>query len=229
MCSTFTPLPISRSPADRYAETDSRPATLHHLPAPAAKDLLTNLNPNSKEAAGALATVKLTLITRGVPTTCARIYRLPRKDLELRKEWLSLLPIPKAKTGQKPIIQKWPPPLPKDTPDHVRVARLAESLLNPEPIQLGHPDYPCVPDEEDLIGFVTTGNFNLGEGRATGIGCLLLEKIISPTAGTEQEQPADGSAPELENVPKVSEYTKTLCIIREAGQSIGRLARWEIV
>ncbi|KAJ9663097.1 Ribonucleases P/MRP protein subunit pop1 [Coniosporium apollinis] len=180
-------------------------------------------------AAGALATVKLTLITRGVPTTCARIYRLPKSDLGLRDKWLSLLPRPRAKTGQKAEKQKRLPPLPKDTPDHVRVARLAESLLKPEPIQLGHPEYPIVPNEEDLIGFVTTGNFNLGEGRATGIGCLLLEKVISPTAGSEQEQPADGTGPESGEVLQKREDERTLCIIREAGQSIGRLARWEIV
>jgi len=72
--------------------------------------------------------------------------------------------------------------------------------------QAGDDDYPVVPDQEDLIGFVTTGNFNLGEGKGTGIGSLVLGKVL------------EGKGRE-----------KGLCVVREAGQGIGRLGRWEIV
>lgn len=62
-----------------------------------------------------------------------------------------------------------------------------------------------MPGEEDLIGFVTTGNFNLGEGRGTGIGCIALARVVG---GTGREA--------------------RLCVVREAGVAVGRLARWEV-
>jgi ribonuclease P/MRP protein subunit POP1 len=93
-------------------------------------------------------------------------------------------------------------------------------------IKVGSSLYPVVPDEVDLIGFVTTGNFNLAEGKATAIGSLLLRKII----GSKPSAPADGlekfkgklvkgSPPVLDNI----------CIVRDAGEAVGRLARWTLV
>ena len=165
----------------------------------------------------ALATVKIMILSRGTPTSCARIYRLPANNPDLRAQWLSLarpIRIPE-KTNQK--LPKFPT-LPKDASPEVRRQHLASALLAPLPThtkrrsgneivpQAGDDDYPVVPDEEDLIGFVTTGNFNLGEGRGTGIGCLVLGRVLEG---------------------KVRE--RALCIVREAGQGIGRLGRWEIV
>jgi len=46
----------------------------------------------------------------------------------------------------------------------------------------------------------------LGEGRATGLGCVVLSKVVE---GDEEE--------------------RGICVVREAGQSLGRLARWELV
>ena len=68
---------------------------------------------------------------------------------------------------------------------------------------------PSCPPVEDLIGFVTTGNFNLAEGKGTGIGNLLVAKVIDDVR-------ADGDV-------------GTLCVVRNAGESVGRLARWEVV
>jgi hypothetical protein len=42
---------------------------------------------------GGIATVRVSMVTSGVPRTRARIYRVPTEDLELRNQWLSLLPI----------------------------------------------------------------------------------------------------------------------------------------
>lgn len=70
----------------------------------------------------------------------------------------------------------------------------------------GDAAYPAVPAEEDLIGFVTTGNFNLGEGSASAIGCVALARVVQDEGGKEERR---------------------MCIVREAGQGLGRLARWE--
>lgn len=169
------------------------------------------------DLAKALATIKITLISRGTPTSCARIYRLPTNDPALRAQWLSLAnPMKNTKTAK----QKLPKfsTLPRHASTELRRQQLASALLAPVPAeperksgnnvvpQAGDYDYPVVPDEEDLIGFVTTGNFNLGEGRSTGMGCLVLGKVM------------EGKGRE-----------RALCIVRDAGQGIGRLGRWEIV
>lgn len=111
-------------------------------------------------------TAKITMVQRGTPTDCARIYRLPA-DAQVRSRWLSLMPQPGTKRASK----------------------------------AGEEDYPLVPDEADLMGFVTTGNYNLAEGMPTAIANLAVHRVGS-----------DG-----------------VCIVRQAGSTIGRLARWEVV
>lgn len=133
-------------------------------------------------------TVKIAMVQRGVPTNCARIYRLPRKDPELRKKWLSLMP------GSEHAVPKHP------ADRHIKAR---------------HEEYPVVPDEEDLIGFVTTGNYNLAEGKPTAIANLVLQRVLDePNKGTSRK-PVDKEG--------------HVCIVREAGQSLGRLAGWEAV
>ena len=88
--------------------------------------------------------------------------------------------------------------------------RLAQSLLDPVPPTPAQTVYPAVPDPIDLIGFVTTGNYNLAEGRATSVGAISLDKV--------DEAPLN-----------VKEREKRLCIVRNVGESVGRLARWDIV
>jgi ribonuclease P/MRP protein subunit POP1 len=158
---------------------------------------------------GKLVAVRINLINRGVPQTCARIYRLPspESDPKLRKAWLNLQP-----TGQRQRklsvgkSKHAPPRLPKDVTPYVAQQRLALSLLqSPRGCE---DDYPACPDVEDLIGFVTTGNFNLAEGRGTSIGNVLLEKVVDRVAQNIDEG--------------------RLCIVRNAGANFGRLARWEI-
>jgi ribonuclease P/MRP protein subunit POP1 len=71
-------------------------------------------------------------------------------------------------------------------------------------------DHPLCPDEHDLVGFVTTGAFSLSEGKGTAVGSLSAEKTfetIKETGGREGH----------------------LCIVRNAGEAVGWLARWELV
>jgi ribonuclease P/MRP protein subunit POP1 len=169
-----------------------------------------------------LATVKLTMVTRGVPQTCARIYRLPLDNEALRKKWLGQIPSSaskKAKADRAPFPQRPG----QDAPPALQRSYLAATIFASQPAEPGNADYPLVPDEVDLIGFVTTGNFNLGEGKGIGIGSLLLSKAIS----------GPGAIPVHTTVLPVvktnmRETERRLCIIRDAGQSVGRLARWEL-
>jgi len=194
---------------------------LHRVPLQLARNVLAATNGVSASTAavaansrpGGLVTVNLTLLQRGVPAVCARIYRLPRSNPELLQQWLSLLEQTKSKKqpGKPTRLQR--PATNADKHEHQRY--LAETLMldksEETTPQAGDAGYPGVPDEEDLLGFVTTGNFNLAEGKGTGVGSILLERVL-------QDGRSDSTAGD-----------KHLCIVRESGQALGRLAHWELV
>lgn len=71
----------------------------------------------------------------------------------------------------------------------------------------GH--HPLVPDAKDLIGFVTTGSFCLANGRGAAIGSIAVEKVLADV----RANPKEGR----------------LCIVRNAGENVGWIARWEAV
>jgi len=167
-----------------------------------------------------VGTIRITLVTRGVASPCARIYRLPSQPssqspvasstpITTTKDWLSLLPLTPG--------QKAPPRsnkasfgrIPLNTPLPQRIRLLAQSLIQPPPSENAE-DYPLVPDEEDLIGFVTTGEFNLAEGKGIAIGNVVVAKAVEACR-------RDG---------KVGGKHGRLCIVRNAGEKIGRLASW---
>lgn len=198
--------------ADVFVPGKERPILpLEHLPLSIATKLFKHKSTSTTTDAptNSLITVKLTMISRGVPQTCARVYRLPINDPSLRSRWLSQLPTAAKKT-RKDKTSRLSHRAPEGATPAMQRAYLAASILA-GPVQPGEAQYPVVPDEHDLIGFVTTGNFNLGEGRGIGIGSLLVSKIL-PDKGEE----ATGKE-------------ACLCIVRDAGQSFGRLARWELV
>lgn len=157
-----------------------------------------------------LLPVRINLISRGLPPPCARIYRLPTTSPSLRAAWLALHPSNQSISASQ-CKKAAPPPSnakakgkPDKTPSHVRQQLLAASLL--EPTRAGADSYPACPGEEDLIGFVTSGNYDLGAGRGMGVGCLLVSKLGEVIEGEEAR----------------------LCIVRSAGLGLARLARWEI-
>jgi ribonuclease P/MRP protein subunit POP1 len=184
--------------------------TFYHLPYLFAHEILTTStiidNPQS-----ALITVRLTMLNQGVPQICARIYRLPTNDIKLRESWFSLLP---SQSWRKSPLHKRPSTLrkpPKVASNAEYRAYLATRILDPDDRTPNHSTtkHLPVPDEVDLIGFVTTGNFNLTEGLGTGIGSIALAKVLGGDLRVDQRE-------------------QKLCIVRDAGQNIGRLARWEI-
>lgn len=181
----------------------SMPQSLTQLTPAQALDILKPDSPTTQsELDGKLCAVCISLVTRGVPQTCARIYRLP-SDPQARKNWLALLPDKTTKQSPKNGL----PRISTSAPPHIVQQRLAQSLL--EPSRAGESDHPPCPVKEDLIGFVTTGNFNLAEGQGTAIGSLLLGKVV-------------------DDVRKGGAGAR-LCIVRNAGMDVSRLARWEVV
>jgi ribonuclease P/MRP protein subunit POP1 len=71
--------------------------------------------------------------------------------------------------------------------------------------------YPTCPGEEDLLGFVTTGNVSLLEGRGRAVGALSFTRAeIEEERWREEKQ------------------FSRWCIVRDVGKEIGRLAKWEV-
>ncbi|RMZ03759.1 hypothetical protein D0862_05539 [Hortaea werneckii] len=233
----------------------SRPSGITQLPTAQALAILNNNSIRNSEQTQTspvphgLTTIRLTLLTRGVPQTCARIYRLPTNSSELRKAWLDLHPSNQHSTGKnkKSKQKNTLPPIPSlpnssssksagpsgkaskaRSAQHEQTAdsthrqseeqrKLARALLHldpPSPPRAGTEDWPACPIEEDLIGYITTGNFNLAEGRGTGVGCLDVGRIAGNTAAVDGRRKGEEEG---------------LCVVRNAGESVARLGRWEVV
>lgn len=171
-----------------------------------------------------LATVKVTILGRGTPTPCARIYRLPLKNEELRKQWLSAKPSPSksspsSKTAPVRAPLK-PKPVQADEIDPVikrkeDLEKLAASLFDPSTPESSS-EIP-LPPEDDLIGFVSSGNYNLTEGKGTGIGSIVVSKVVESCSLSKDQS------------TKKRSFERRVCIIRSAGERVGRLALWEFV
>lgn len=200
----------SKKPADGTKETQAEeasrlavpPLNIHNVRYSRA-DTCQTLSRLDKESvdASTLATVYISLTTRGTPTPRARIYRLPA-DQPLREKWLKLASKHTTRSTHMHVSKETP----SVASDEAR-RLLAESLVTSHSEDPGTEQLE-VPTEDDLIGFVTTGNYNLSEGQGTGIGSIQLSKVL---------------ASEL----KLSE--RRMCIIRAAGEKNGRLGTWDFV
>ncbi|KAL4977861.1 ribonucleases P/MRP protein subunit POP1-domain-containing protein [Aspergillus desertorum] len=191
------------------------PFNIHQLPYSQA-NLAIN-NPALKIGESALATVKLTLCSRGHPAPRARIYRLPSNNPGLRRKWLSLASVSTSglkNRSSEAFGQVSAPKSKGQSKEDAESARqrLAASLLSDGDSSSIHKEHLPIPAEEDLIGFITTGNFNLSEGKGTGIGSILVSKVRNTAEGT-----------------KGKSRERNICIVRNAGESVGRLAFWEFV
>lgn len=208
--------------------------------------------------ATALSTVSISLLSRGCPSVCARIYRLPSSSTNpsLRSQWLALAQISSSSSSFSSAPSKFHPnqrtvpatTTAKGNKKHKKdvtpqlyyegQSQLAASLLPPAikssgrvniylppPPKAGDVLYPSCPGEEDLIGFVTTGNFNLGEGRATAVGCVALVRVWQKGKGYGLV----GGGGRGRGGGSSGGRDCRLCIVRDSGQSVGRLARWEFL
>lgn len=193
--------------AKHQSVEDHPPLTIHQLTTNATEGTL-----HSRLAVDhALATVRIELEGRGTPTPRARIYRLP-SDGEASRRWLE--------RGQPQRVKqrnKNEPGLPITmTPEETRRS-LADALVA-SGRGGGHDDNMegelAIPGEEDLIGFVTTGAYNLAQGKGTGIGSIALSKVPSTRGGAS----TTGTA-----------TARNAIIVRGAGERVGRLGRWEMI
>ncbi|KAM0439599.1 hypothetical protein ACHAPT_000691 [Fusarium lateritium] len=182
----------------------------------------------------ALITVRIALLSRGVVTSCARIYRLPPPPTiippsseaevpatippessshsslprDIRSQWLARVPSSTNPNKNSKTSR------PRDL-DSLKRTLALELISKPNPYSSGPANqtdmngHPLVPNAEDLIGFVTTGSFSLSEGHGMAIGSIAVEKVLE---GIEQE-PKEGR----------------LCIVRNAGESVGWIAKWEAI
>ncbi|KAL6871423.1 ribonucleases P/MRP protein subunit POP1 domain-containing protein [Trichoderma novae-zelandiae] len=220
---------------------------LNSIPKSALNGLLSPSPPSQPLPPYAIACVRISLLSRGVVNACARIYRLPSDPIpippssdaevpasippqasslpsDLRSQWLSRIPSylsssiwSKSRPASSPQTQ------PKRATSRLddmetRKRLLAQELLTapqslgsgPGPNEMdigGH--HPLVPDAKDLIGFVTTGSFCLANGRGAAIGSIAVEKVLADVRANSKEG--------------------RLCIVRNAGENVGWIARWEAV
>lgn len=198
---------------------------VNHLSSKIFSSLLNSADPIP--VANAVTTVRITFLGRGVASPCARIYRLPTVSSDttgnsqlpttLREEWLSLIPSATKKSIPRRKATDQVTRIPTKTPLPQRIRLLAQSLLETPPMKYpkeqgsdSQDGHLLVPDESDLIGFVTTGSFNLAEGKGVAIGSLMADRVLQ---GLRENKNGHGR----------------ICIIRNAGERIGRLARWEPV
>ena len=203
---------------------------LFQLRSSIAHTVLNSGSPDPDFMKDALINIRLSCLARGVITPCSRIYRLPSNNPILRQEWLSLLPDSKMSKMKSKTRGKAPPSLPKNASQGEVQKRLARILFEPMNMHPGSKEYPIVPDEVDLIGFVTSGSYNLGEGQSIGIGSLLLSKVMerqqSTSSGEDAGQRGEEKVETKKGVGKARE--DRICIVREAGLGFGRLAMWEL-
>jgi ribonuclease P/MRP protein subunit POP1 len=73
--------------------------------------------------------------------------------------------------------------------------------------------HPLCPDAEDLIGFVTTGSYNLRDGHGEAIAGVSAQCAMEEMR--RYKDPKDPAA--------------RLCVVRDAGQGLGWLAKWELI
>ncbi|THC99090.1 hypothetical protein EYZ11_001411 [Aspergillus tanneri] len=194
--------------------TTAPPLGIHQLqPAKASRAI--NGPPTTNGSGNpALATVQISLFKRGTPTPRARIYRLPTTNPELRQKWLSLASNKTAELiniTQERLQSSSVSCDPAVGKEHIQ-QRLAASLISLPAVDDPRQEYLPLPLEEDLIGFVTTGNYNLSEGKGTGIGSIMVSKVMSQSGQQ-----------------KTKAREQNMCIVRGAGERVGRLGYWNLV
>ncbi|KIW89749.1 uncharacterized protein Z519_09906 [Cladophialophora bantiana CBS 173.52] len=100
------------------------------------------------------------------------------------------------------------------------VEDLTSLLINPfvQPTEWDK-HIPC-PDVHDLIGFVTSGGYNLAAGRGTAVGSIWGQRVMEGWQGDAMQ---DNGLSE-----KQRDRRRRLCVIRNAGENVGRLGIWEV-
>ncbi|KAI4757594.1 POPLD-domain-containing protein [Aureobasidium sp. EXF-3400] len=196
------------------AKQDITPSSaIHHITPSLARSLGAGQVASTEHLAHAVSTVRITLLGRGTPDPCARVYRLPTAHgpakVSLRDQWLAIDPAREESSAQKKKRQRTLPSsvLKSTSPADVQQQLAADLLETPQSDT--NDDCPPLPGREDLIGFVTKGEFSLTQGRGVAIGSVLVQRLMA-TANANEKGPH-------------------MCIVRNAGETVGRLGRLEFV
>ena len=86
-----------------------------------------------------------------------------------------------------------------------------------------------MPAAVDLIGFVTSANFQLNEGRYEAIGNIAVARVFEASISKADRKSMTGPRARYDGTTDVPKGEAKLCIVRDAGQSLGRLARWSFI
>ncbi|CAK7270177.1 Ribonucleases P/MRP protein subunit pop1 [Sporothrix epigloea] len=186
-----------------------------------------------------LMTISVQLLWGGVPDARARVYRLP-SDSRARQRWLALAESkPRlCERGSNPLRPAPPQRMPADADIATRKKLLAQSLLTtqlPYPRPAAHSGagvgtsgdsdtlHPPIPGRDDLMGFLTCGAHRLLSGKGFGIGHVSVPKLVEAIVAADQD-PARETPREGERIRTSREGR--FCIVRNAGEPVGHLARW---
>ena len=193
--------------------------------------------------------------SRPIPKVKNNKFNIPRHQAAYPRESLAKINV-LPKNAPQEIIDKWGPDsafgkgngeIPKQMPPPPKGKKLAKGkakaeeadqskdeanpldgpapgmqdlLISPfEQLTEWDKHVPC-PDPHDLIGFVTSGGYNLAEGRGTAIGAVWAQRLLQ---GWEDQEIQDEDVSEKEK-----QRRKRLCVVRNAGESVGRLGLWEV-
>ncbi|TLS22099.1 uncharacterized protein PpBr36_09237 [Pyricularia pennisetigena] len=173
-----------------------------------------------------ISTVHISMLEGGVPNPRARVYLLPnsREQEELRSAWMERFKVRIGSVGSK-RTQKLSSDrrFPQSSTFAERKEILAESLFHGKDCEAaagieGSPvkAYPQV-FAKDLMGYVTSGGYNLARGRGHGIGHLAASKIVESMQATID---AGGIWNDAESF---------YCVVRNVGETICRPAIWRFV
>ncbi|KAI6282494.1 hypothetical protein MCOR27_003726 [Pyricularia oryzae] len=174
-----------------------------------------------------ISTVHISMFDGGVPNPRARIYLLPslKEQEELRSAWLERFKVKIGGVGRNKRTQKSSSDrrFPHSSTFAERKEILAESLFQKTDCETaagmeGSPVKP-LPQvlERDLMGYVTSGSYNLARGRGHGIGHLAASKIAESMQATID---SGGSWNDAETF---------YCVVRNVGETICRPAIWRFV
>ncbi|KAI1171968.1 POPLD domain-containing protein [Nemania sp. FL0916] len=228
---------------------------------------LTTAKPPGVLPPNSTITVHIKLVSRGVVSACARIYRLPEESSAPASSSSTQPEVPATQQPPTSALEnKLPPDLyaqwlaqqpAKHGPNFnsnssrrskgqnnkrnhqgkgknnkdiappsqsTRLGTLARALTGPVGTHLlGGPNsntanangHPLCPDAADLLGYVTTGSFNLRAGRGEAIASLSAVRAAEELRRYRLREGGGSRA--------------RLCVVRDAGQMVGWLARWEII
>ncbi|KZZ90457.1 Ribonuclease P/MRP, subunit POP1 [Moelleriella libera RCEF 2490] len=139
---------------------------------------------------------------------------------DLRAQWLARVPSRQAGTlsSPEPSCCEKKRKREKATSLESRRRQLAQELLNPpeayppaaaNQLDLGG-HHALVPNADCLMGFITTGSYCLRDGKSAAFGSIAADRALQEVRQNGKQQ-------------------GRLCIVRNAGEQVGWIARWDTI